>query len=131
MDIDYQLIILVGGINNVTRLHYGPARYIQPRYRNMNTLVHSVTNYMRDGVNQIRQITTSPVVVGTLVGARLLSYSSCRRRNLYYQQPLIDGAIIRINCLIRGINRLMQWRANSGPVISCSQVYGTWRSVCH
>lgn len=106
MDTDYQLIILIGGINNLTRLHYGPARYIRPRYQNMSDLVHSITNCMRDGADQIGRLTTTPVVIGTLVGARLLSYLLCRRRNLYYQQPLIDGAIIRINCLIRGINRL-------------------------
>lgn len=106
MDTDYQLIILIGGINNLTRLHFNPARHIRPRYRNMNSMVYNVTNYMRNGVAQIRQITTTPVVIGSLVGVRLLSYSACRRRELLYQQPLIDGAIVRINCLIRGINRL-------------------------
>lgn len=106
MDVEYQLIILIGGINNVTSLHYNPARHIRPRYRTMNSLVHNVTNHMRNGVNQIRQLTATPVVVGTLVGARLLIYSACRRRDLFYQQPLIDSAITRINCLIRGINRL-------------------------
>lgn len=103
---DYHLIILMGGINNLTRLFHNPTRHVVPRHYAVDDLVGITTDEMRLALSRIQNITPTPVVMASLVGIRLVSYSPSYSDILYGLQPIIDTAVNRINCLIRGMNRL-------------------------
>lgn len=106
----YDLILLIGGINNLTRINRHPSYHIMPRYRSVTRLVNSTIDQMVQGVLQLQQITSTPITIPSLVGVRLVSYSPHFWRSLYRLQPIIDTAILQVNNRIRGINRLNNMR---------------------
>lgn len=103
---DYHLIILAGGINNITRLFHRPSRHVVPRHYDPADLANITADEMRLALHRIQGITSTPVVMASLVGIRLVTYSPSYSDILYGLQPIIDMAINRLNCLIRGMNRL-------------------------
>lgn len=101
-----------------------------PRFRSVNSLVNNTVDQMQNGVHQLQQITSVPISIASLVGARLVSYSPGYWRRLYRLQPLVDTAILQINNRIRGINRLNNLRTLdlSSQVHRCMGHGGRYRT---
>lgn len=118
---DYHLIILIGSVNNPTRLVRRPVRHIIPRFCDAEDLVNYTLDKIRLAVNRLRRVTPTPMVVSSLTGIKLCRYSPFYSDMLYGFQPAIDGAINQINCLIRGVNRInyMQMLDLSSHVYRC------------
>lgn len=101
----YHLVILAGGINNLSKLFWHSGRYAGPRYKSTNQLVEYTLREMRAGVQKVRAFTSVPVALASMAGMDLVKYSPWHYDKLYHLQPLIDLATVRINLQIRGINR--------------------------
>lgn len=101
----YHLVILVGGINNVSKLFWQPDRYAGPRYRSVDLLVNYTLREMGVAVQKVKAYTNIPVSLAAMAGMDLVKYSPWHYDRLYPLQPLIDQATVRINHQIRGINR--------------------------
>lgn len=87
---DYHLIILAGGINNITCLFHRPSRHVLPRHYDPTDLANITADKMRLALYRIQRITYTPVVMSSLVGIRLVSYSPSYSDILYGLQPIID-----------------------------------------
>lgn len=105
-DYRYQLIIVAGGINDMTVLRYQPFRHALPNYTSINQLVSHTTNEMRRCVERIQAYSDMPVALATLSGIDLPKYAPQYQYAVFRYQPIIDRAIIAINYQVRGVNRL-------------------------
>lgn len=101
----FHLVILVGGINNLSKLYWHPGRHAGPRYRSVSQLVDYTLREMRAAVQKVQSFTSVPVALASMAGMDLVNYSPWYYDRLYPLQPTIDMATIRINLQIRGINR--------------------------
>lgn len=126
----YQLVLLIGGINNMTRLLYNPTRHAVPRFRSTVDLVEHTLSAMRITIDKISAITNMPVVLASLPGMDLAAYSPDYRDLLLPLQDSIDNAITEINLRIRGINRLnnLQTLNLAYPVHRCKGRNGRYRT---
>lgn len=102
----YDLIIIAGGINDMSILHRYPSRHVFPRTRVVTNLVNYTLEEMRYCIDGIIHTTGTPVALAMLSGLNLAAYSPRYYDLMYILQPCIDRAIIEINHQIRGINRL-------------------------
>lgn len=102
----YRLVIISGGINDMTRLVRNPTKHALPRHSNAEALQEVVLSEMRKSVHKIKKISDIPLVMATLPGMDLVSYSPDYADLLTSLQPHIDVAITEINKQVRGINRL-------------------------
>lgn len=102
----FDLLILAGGINDLTKLVHLPTRHALPRYNSANNLAEAVLFEMRKSINKISKITSIPLVLATLPGMDLVKYSPDYNELLAPFQPALDEAVTTINKQIRGINRL-------------------------
>lgn len=102
----YQLIIVVGGINNMTRLLYNPTRHAVPRHGSPDTLTENTLTAMRASIEQIRAATSMPVALATLPGIHFATYSPEYHDLLSPLQSSFDNVIVEVNHRIRGLNRL-------------------------
>lgn len=102
---EYHLVILMAGINDVSKLLRHPSRHAVPRFESVYETVMCTMHEMRTAVNKVSRFTTSPVVIASLPGMDLVKYSPWLHRKLYPLQPILDDAIIQINHQIRGLNR--------------------------
>lgn len=64
----YQLILIAGGINNMTRLLHVPSRHAVPRFRSVTDLIENTSSAMRVALVKITAITDKPVVLASLPG---------------------------------------------------------------
>lgn len=126
----YSLIIISGGINNMTRLLHNPSRHAVPRYRAVSDLVYHTMTAMHTTIDKIRAITDRPVVMASLPGMDLATYSPDYCDLLSPFQSSLDEAIRQINLRIRGINRLNNlYTLNlSYPVHRCKGKHGRYRT---
>lgn len=102
---EYHLIILVGGINNLSKIFWHPSRYAGPRYRSVSQLVDHTLRDMRSAVRRVKTLTNVPVLLASMAGMDLVKYSPWHYARLYHLQPIMDAATVKINLQIRGINR--------------------------
>lgn len=105
-DNSYDMLILAGGINDLTKLAYLPTRHALPRSNSADDLAETALFEMRKSINKITKITSIPVVLATLPGMDLVRYSPDYSELLAPFQPALDEAITIINKQIRDINRL-------------------------
>lgn len=126
----FKLVIISGGINDMTRLVRSPTKHALPRFRNMEVLRESVLTEMRRSVQKIKKISNVPLVMATLPGMDLASYSPDYATLLTPLQPNINGAIEEINKQVRGINRLNDiFTLNLAyPVHRCKGKKGLYRN---
>lgn len=103
---DQKLIILAGGINDMSILHRYPTRHVFPRTRVVRNLVNYTLEEMSSCVAGVIQSTNTPVALAMLSGLNLAAHSPSYHDLMYILQPCIDRAIPEINHQIRGINRL-------------------------
>lgn len=126
----YELVILAGGINNVSKLVYGPTRHAVPRYRSSRDLVTSTLWEMEKAVGKIKSYFDVPVAMASLSGISLVNYSPQYHGKLYNMQPLVDSSIIALNNMVRGLNRRNGLRTPdlSSDVHRCSGHGGHYRT---
>lgn len=126
----YQLVILAGGINNMSKLVYRPTRHAIPRYRSSESLVNYTLSELEKAVGKITSFFDIPVAVASLSGIDLVNYSPLYYGKLYTMQPQIDHAIVDLNRLIRGLNRRNGVRTPdlSSDVHRCSGNGGRYRT---
>lgn len=126
----FQLVIIAGGINDMTRLVHIPSRHALPKYGNAEALAEAVLYEMRTSVRRIKEITDIPVVMATLPGMDLAGYSPEFRDLLISLQPCMDNAITTINKQVRGINRLNNIHSLNlaYPVHRCKGKRGYYRN---
>lgn len=126
----YQLIFIIGGINNMTRLLHNPTRHAVPRFRSVSDLIENTLTAMRVALNKIIAITDKPVVLASLPGMDLSAYSPEYRELLFPLQASLDTAITKINLRIRGLNRLnnVQTLNLAYPVHRCKGKNGRYRT---
>lgn len=103
---NFDLVLLIGGINDVTKIKYRPTRHATLRYLSKRRTCSWVMSQLRDVVNKTRVISTIPVVVATLPGMSLINYSPNEWYRLIDLQSTLDSAIVEINRQIRGLNRM-------------------------
>lgn len=126
----YQMVIVVGGINNMTRLLHNPSRHAVPRFREVTDLVENTLSAMRVALSKIIAITEKPVVLASLPGMDLSAYSPNYRDLLAPLQASLDNAITMINLRIRGMNRLnnLQTLNLAYPVHRCKGKNGHYHT---
>lgn len=118
----YDLILLAGGINDLTRLKHNPCRHATLRCFNVTQMCDAFMSQLRSIYDRIARITAIPLVVSTLPGMDLSEYAPGLWHQLILQQPLLDRAVVEINRQIRGVNR-SQHRATLNlayPVHRCA-----------
>lgn len=103
---DYDLIIFIGGINDVTKIKYRPIRHATLRYSSQRRICEWVMSRLRDLIARTRLISDIPVVVATLPGMSLSNYSPGAWYRLIDLQPTLDSSVVEINRQIRGLNRM-------------------------
>lgn len=104
-EVKYDLIILAGGINNITKLNHHPCKHASPRYSRSDKTVEGIMSRFYIGVDRIQNLVQVPLVIATIPGIDLIKYSPQVWFKLLPFQPLIDSSIIEINRQIRGLNR--------------------------
>lgn len=102
----FHLVIIMGGINNITRLHHYPSKHAVPRYAQAHDLIESTLVELKTAMDKIRAISEVPSSLATLAGMNLGVYSPAYHDLLSHFQPMLDGSMVEINKRIRGINRL-------------------------
>lgn len=127
---NFKLVIISGGINNMTKLVHIPTRHALPRYGSVNIMTESVLSEIRRAVYKIKKITDIPIVVATFPGIDLVSYSPEYTDLLSPLQEVIDQAVVDINKRIRGINRLNETQTLNlaYPVHRCKGKMGLYRN---
>lgn len=103
----YHLVIIMGGINDLSKLVYAPTKHALPRYGNLYDQINLTLDSFRESIGKIRKITEVPVILATLAGMELAKYSPSYAALLQPLQSDFNKAIIEINKQIRGINRLV------------------------
>lgn len=105
-EVNYDLIIFTGGINNITRITYRPCKHATLRYNSPDKIVNNVMNKLYEGVEKILNVKSVPLVIATIPGIDLVKYSPHAWFRLLPLQPMLDSSIIEINRQIRGLNRM-------------------------
>lgn len=102
----YHLTLIIGGINDMSRLAYLPTRHALPRYGNTDELISHTMEAIRTSIHDIRSVSSSPVIMSTIAGLDLAKYSPDYADLLRPLQWNFNYAVTQINKQIRGINRL-------------------------
>lgn len=126
----YSLVILVGGINNLTKLVYRPTRHAIPRHKACCNLINFTLNEMGKAIERIKFYFATPVALASLTGIDLVNYSPQYYGKLFHMQPLIDEAITVLNKRIRGLNRTNGLKTPdlSSDIHRCSGKGGRYRT---
>lgn len=103
---DYHLVILMGGINNMSRLAYHPTKHALPRFGNTDELINRTMDAIRSAMHEVRSISQTPIVISTIAGMELAKYSPAYADLLRPLQRDFNSAIVQVNGQIRGVNRL-------------------------
>lgn len=100
------MVILLGGINNITRVRRTPLWHATLRYRDCSEICDSVIQEYYRITDRIMAVSDVPVVIATLAGMNLAAYAPRLEHRLTPLQGILDEAIVEINRRIRGLNRL-------------------------
>lgn len=102
----YDLLILVGGINNITRTEYQPVKHATLQYVNRDRMLNTILNCLSREVQKIVGISSIPIVIATIPGMDLIKYSPQVWYRLLPLQTLLDSSMVEINRMIRGLNHM-------------------------
>lgn len=102
----YQLVIVSGGINDMSKLVYLPTKHALPRYGNSVELVENSLNAFRVSMDKIRATFDTPAILATVPGMNFATYSPEYADILTPIQGSFNRSVVEINSRIRGINRL-------------------------
>lgn len=126
----YHLIIIAGGINDLSMLRYIPSKHARPRFNSVETLVNHTVGQMRRCIDYVSDYLYMPVALAALSGMNLSQYSPQLHDFLYTYQPIVDRAIVEINHRVRGKNRMNSLRSPdlSSAVNRCIGNHGRYRT---
>lgn len=104
----YHLTLIIGGINDMSRLAHFPTRHALPRFGNTDELINHTMESIRSSIQAIRLVASSPVIMSMLAGMDLAKYSPEYADLLRPLQKSFNNAVVQVNNQIRGINRLVE-----------------------
>lgn len=99
----FSLIIIFGGINDITRIANRPLWIIKPRFDTVNDTVSYVKHHFIEGMDTLRLATQIPVVLCPTIGMDLSTYSP-NNTDARDQQHIIEQSIQIINRFIYSVN---------------------------
>lgn len=103
----YHLVIVSGGINDLSKLVHLPTKHALPRYGNSTELVERTLDTLRVSMDKIRAISDAPTILATIPGMDFAKYSPEYADILTPIQSSFNHAVVEINSRIRGITRLV------------------------
>lgn len=104
-EINYDLVLFVGGIIDVTKIRYYPLRHATLRYANADNTCSMLMSQLYSVSHRISVVSDTPMVVATIPGMNLVNYTPEIWYRLLHFQPTLDRAMVEINRRIRGLNR--------------------------
>lgn len=99
----FSLVIILGGIDDITKLASRPLWLVKTRFDNITATVDYVGNEIKTGSEILQASTQIPVVFCPVVGLNLSVYSPMNA-DAENQQVIIDQAVKRINQYIYSLN---------------------------
>lgn len=70
---DYHLIILLAGINDVSKLCWHPSRHAVPRFNSAREIEEAIDYEMKWAASKVTEYTATPVIFASLAGMDLLA----------------------------------------------------------
>lgn len=104
--VHYDLVLIAGGINDITKLKYRPVRHATLRYTSTRRICAVVIAQLRELMHKSERISDTPVVIASIPGMCLINYSPAVWYNLINLQPILDSTMVELNRQIRGLNRM-------------------------
>lgn len=99
----FSLIIVFGGINDITRIANRPLWIIRARFDSITETVNYVEQEIREGLEVLRAATQIPVVFCPTIGIELNRYSP-NNADALNQQQIIEQSVKYVNRRIYAIN---------------------------
>lgn len=99
----FSLIIILGGINDITKIDSRALWLIKTRFDTVTETVTYVNTEIKDGLVTLQASTQIPVVFCPIVGLDLTVYSPTNTE-ASLQQPIINQAVKQINQFIYAVN---------------------------
>lgn len=99
------LVLLIGGINDITKLKYHPSRHATLRYPTSSEICDKVMLALYKTRDKLANIFEVPICIATIPGMDLINYSPAVWYRLLPLQGILDTAMFEINRRIRGLNR--------------------------
>lgn len=104
--VHYDLVLIAGGINDITKLKYRPVRHATMRYASARRTCAFIIAQLRELLHKSERISDTPVVIASIPGMCLINYAPAVWYNLIDLQPILDEAMVELNRQIRGLNRM-------------------------
>lgn len=101
----YELILFIGGINDVTKVRFNPTRHATLRYQSSQEICDSIMSQLYLTRDKLAKIIDIPIYIATIPGMNLINYSPAVWYRLLPLQEPLDTAMFEINRRIRGLNR--------------------------
>lgn len=102
----YDLVLIVGGICDLTRYQKTPTRWISLAYPSIQGIVDNFERLYVLCRNTIGLFTHTPILFSTIPGIHMNRYIGSDSMNLYQEQPKLDTAIPLINIIIKESSKL-------------------------
>lgn len=102
---DFDLVLHIGGINDVTKLKFRPSRYATLRYSSGPKTCEEVMLRLYRVREKIANIYGIPMCIATIPGMNLINYSPMMWYRVLPLQETLDLSMFEINRRIRGLNR--------------------------
>lgn len=102
----YDLVVIVGGICDLTRYQKSPTRWISLVYPTIEGIVDNFERLYSLCRETINLFTHVPILFSTVSGVHMNRYIGSNSTSLYYEQPNLDTAIPLINKIIKESSRI-------------------------
>lgn len=112
----YDIIVIVGGICDLTHYRKSPTRWISLAYTSIESTVDNFERLYSLCRNTINLFTHTPVLFSTVPGIHMNRYIDSDSVLLYHEQPKMDTAIPLINVIIKESSRIRGY-----PVVDIAQ----------
>lgn len=126
----FDMVLLIGGINDITRLKFRPSRHATLRYSTSSETCDKIMARLYETRDKLANILDIPVYIATIPGMNLISYSPSIWYRLLPLQGILDTAMFEINRRIRGLNRKYEQRTLNlaYPIHRCAGKGGRYYS---
>lgn len=97
----YDLIVVVGGVCDLTLYQKSPVRWITMAYPSIESTVENFERLLSLCRSTIALFTHTPVLFSTIAGVHMSRYVNTNSLTTYQEQPILDAAIPLINVIIK------------------------------
>lgn len=127
---NFELVIFIGGINDITKVKFNPTRHATLRYFSSWEICDRIMTQLYFTRAKLAEIFNIPIYVATIPGMNLINYSPSVWYQLFPLQEPLDRAMFEINRRIRGLNRFYGLRTPNlaYPVHRCTGRGGRYYS---